>query len=126
MILIYGRRSEFEGNPKLVSRRSSLLSGPDEELMSFDRLEPDTSMSDAITVKAVGQGKFQALWVPPVFTTGPRLAERLLCIEGIPEAIDRNPEIDEDRRHFIKRRIGYWKEWASSPGLRAHNTGHRE
>ena len=39
MILIYGRRSEFEGKPKLELQRGSLLPGQDEELMSFDRLE---------------------------------------------------------------------------------------
>ena len=126
MILIYGRRSEFERNPKLVSRRGSLLLGQDEELMSFDRLRADTSMSDAITVKAIGKGKFQALWLPAVFTIGPMLADRLLKIEGLPDAIDRNPEIDEDRKSFLKRRTGYWKEWASTPGIKGYDSGHRE
>ena len=79
--------------------------------MSFDRLEPDISMRGAITVRAVAQGKFQALWVPPVFTTEPTLAERLLHIEEMAEAIDRNPEIDQGRKNFIKRRIRYRKEW---------------
>ena len=126
MFLIFGRRSEFEGNPTRTSHRGSLFLGQDAELLSFDRLEPDTFMSEAITVRAVGQGKYQALWVPPVFTTGPSLADRLLRIEGIPEAIDRNPEIDEDRKDFLKQRIGYWKEWASSPDPKTYSIGDRE
>ena len=128
MILIYGRRSEFEDDPKLTRLRGSLLPGQDEELMSFDRLEPDTFMRDAITAKAVGRGKYQALWVPPVFATGPGpvLANRLLHIEGIPEAIDRNPEIDEDRKDFLKQRIGYWKDQASSLGSGIYSVGDRE
>ena len=126
MILIYGRRSEFEGKPKLTARRGSLCSASDEELMSFDRLAPDITMRDAITVRAVGQGRFKAVWIPPVFTTGPALADRLLHIDGVREAIDRNPEIEEARKIFIKRRIGFWTEWASSPGLKAYQTGHRE
>ena len=126
MILIYGRRSEFEDNPKLTLQRGSWLTGKDEELMSFDRLKANTSIRDAITVKAVGHGKYQAVRVPPVFTTGPILAERLLCIEGIPEAIDQNTEIHEDRKAYLKRRITYWKEWAPSPGRKGHNISHRE
>lgn len=126
MILIYGRRSEFEGSAKLTSRIGALLPAQDEELMSFDRLGVDTTMSDAITVRAVGGGKFRAVWVPPVFTTGPSLAGRLLHIEGIPEAIDQNPEIEENRKTFIKRRIGYWKEWTSYPGPKGYDASHRE
>ena len=126
MILIYGRRSEFEENPTLISRRGALLPGQDEELMSFDRLEADTSMRDAITVRAVGHGRFRALSVLPVFTTGPERADRLLHIEGVSEAINRNPEIDEDRRSFIQRRIGYWREWACSEGAKRYRVGDRE
>ena len=125
MILIYGRRSEFEGDPLLASRRSALLPGQDEELMSYDRLKVDTSMRPAITVKAIGHGKYRAFCVPSVFEMGPMLANRLLYIEGIPEAVDRNPEIEEDRKEFIKGRIGYWKEWASS-GSGVLSSGDRE
>ena len=125
MILIYGRRSEFEGDPLLTSRRSSLLPGHDEELMSYDRLKVDTSMGLAITVKAIGHGRYQAFWVPSIFEMGPMLADRLLHVEGILEAVDRNPEIEEDRKNFIRDRIGYWKEWASS-GSRVYRVGDRE
>ena len=72
MILIYGRRSEFKENRQLTKLRGSLL--PEHsELMSFDRLSAATSMADAITVKAKDSGKYQAVWIPPVFETGPEL-----------------------------------------------------
>ena len=61
MILIYGRRCEFAGKPKLALQRDTLLPGHDEELMSFDRLTVDTSMRDAITVKSIGHGRYQAI-----------------------------------------------------------------
>jgi hypothetical protein len=50
MMLIYGRREEFEGDPERSKQRSSLLPGTDEELMSFDRLSADADLEAAITV----------------------------------------------------------------------------
>ena len=73
-------------------------------------------MRNAITVKSLGQGKYQAVWVPQSFTLGPEMAKRILNIEGISEAIGRNPEIGDDRKDFLKGRIDYWKQWASSAG----------
>ena len=126
MILIYGRRSEFEENPSLSLERDTLLPGADEELMSFDRLQVDTSMLDAITVRAIGHGKYRAKRVLPVFGLRPGQADRLLWIDGIEEAIDENPDIAEERRAFLKRRIPYWKEWSTSLGSNRYNSGDRE
>ena len=67
-----------------------------------------------MTVKATGYGGYQAVSVPPIFATGPSLAERLLHIDGMAEAIDRNEEIEKERREFLKERISYWKKWASA------------
>ena len=126
MILIYGRRSEFDGNPVLAKERGSLLPGHDEELVSFDRLRSDKSMEDAITIKAVGFGRYEAVSIPPVFAMGPELSERRLHIDGIPEAIDQNAEISQERKEFLKRRIPYWKMWACSPGGNVYSANDRE
>ncbi len=126
MILIYGRRSEFEGFANLTRQRGTLLSGEDEELMSFDRLEADTSMRDAITVKADGHGKYRAVWIPPLFRTGTVMADMLLNIEGIPEAIDQNPAISDDRKSFLRHRIAYWREWKSAPSSKMFVPQHWE
>ena len=83
-------------------------------------------MEDAITIKFVGQGKYEAVSIPSLFATGPDLANRLLHIEGMPEALDRNEEIDEERREFLKRRILYWKKWAATSYRQVFDTGSRE
>ena len=118
MILVYGRRSELDEQPDLAKQRGSLLSG-DAELMSFDRLLGpqyiDTRMKDAVTVRAMGDGRYRAKYVPPVFGLGPALAERLLVIDGLEEAIEQNPDISNERKMFLQQRIPYWKKWASSP-----------
>ena len=130
LILIYGRRSELEEQPELARQRGTLLSSNKEELMSFDRLlDPryvDTSMKEAITVKAIGHGRYRAKWVPPVFGLAPALAKRLLVIDGLEKAIDKNPDISKDRKMFLKKRIPYWKEWASSPSGDSYKSGDRE
>ena len=116
MILIYGRRSEFENDGRLTRQRDTLLAGHDEELMSFDALQAERDMTQALTVKALYDGQYQAVHVPPVFATGPDLADRLLSIKGIAEAINKNPDITEARKTFLEHRIPYWREWASTPG----------
>ena len=100
--------------PFLTNNGTGLLSGEDEQIMSFDRLMANPLMADAITVKATGVGKYLAVSIPPVFATGPSLADRLLHIDGMAEAIGSNEEIERERREFLKERIIYWKEWAST------------
>lgn len=105
------------GQPDRNNLRATLLPGADEELMSFDRLEPDPELYAAITVRAVGNGRCTALHVQPTLTLGPMLAPRLLRIDGLEDAIDRSELMAPDRRDFLKSRIGYWKDWARSEGL---------
>jgi hypothetical protein len=112
MILVYGRRSEFENSPELSAQRASLLGGDDQELMSFDRLQPDRELAEAITIRAKGSGKYDAISVPPLFILRPGLADRLLSIDGIESAISKTPLISEERRKFLISRVPYWREWA--------------
>jgi len=112
MILIYGRRSEFDNKPNLARQRASLLSGSDEELMSFDRLFFDRNLEDAITVKLGSNARYRAISVPPTFKLGPNLAKRLCYIDGIDMAIENATMISSKRKTFLKRRIQYWRDWA--------------
>ncbi|MDB6108739.1 MAG: hypothetical protein JWR69_489 [Pedosphaera sp.] len=112
MILVYGRRSEFEGNPELSLQRASLMSGSDEELMSLDRLLPDRDLRDAVTIRARDNGRYKAVCIPPLFRLSPGLAPRLLAIDGVDHALSATPLISEMRRQFLISRIPYWKEWA--------------
>lgn len=112
MILVYGRRDEVQQSPELSELRASLMTAEDEELMSFDRLSPDTSLADSITVRATGCGGYEAIHVPPLFRLGPRLADRLLAIKGIQSALTATPLISHTRREFLISRVGYWEDWA--------------
>jgi hypothetical protein len=112
-ILIYGRRSEFESKPQLKKHRGKLLTG-EMELMSFDRLTPDPDLSNAITVKPIGNGRFRVLYVPETFGVCPQVANYLNSYVGLEKAIERNSRISCERRNFLKERISYWIEWAKS------------
>lgn len=113
MILIYGRRSEFEGDTVLSNQRSSLVTGSDEELISFDRLRVDRDLRDAITVKCNGSGEYRAVAVPPTFSLGPTFADRLAHIRGLERAI-RQSGIEDERVEFLLRRLEYWRHWAAN------------
>lgn len=116
MILIYGQRAEFERSPRLSMLRSSLMSGHDEEeMMSFDRLEANQKLEAVITVRPLGGGRFEAVWVPETFGTSVAIADALPHIDGLAEAIDRNDHISGARRAFLKRRIEHWRAWGASP-----------
>jgi hypothetical protein len=110
MILVYGRRNEFESDHPRSKDRHSLL-GSHMELMSYDRLAYDRDLSDAITVKLGSQNQYEAVYVPPTFTLGPNLSERLVFIDGIEDAITCSDEIGADRKAFLKSRIAYWRDW---------------
>jgi hypothetical protein len=114
LILVYGRRREFDSNPELSKQRGSLLNGPDEDLMSFDRLVADPLLANALTVRACGLCRYSALTVPPTLRTGPSRAERLLIVEGLNQAIDDSNEIPAERRTFLKSRIAHWRSWTES------------
>ena len=116
MILIYGQRAEFETSPELSKLRASLMPSHDEKLMSFDRLRVDPSLEAIITLRALGNGRFKAVWVPETFGTSAAIAKSLGHIEGLAEALDRNSHISHARRIFLKGRMEYWREWAASPG----------
>jgi hypothetical protein len=116
MILIYGRRREFEADSELSKHRGSLLPGSDEDLMSYDRLYPDEKLQEAITVRASGSGRYRVISIPPVFTLSPQMADRLLQIDSLEEAIDDCGTLSLERKEFLKRRAAYWRQWIAEPG----------
>lgn len=117
LILIYGRRKEFEGKPKMSKQRGSLLTGPNEELMSFDRLSADPELCDAVSVRLSGRGRFRLLHVPETFGFWPDAADELHPIDGWEEAIDANPRMRRGRKAFLKKRFHYWRDWSAAGGV---------
>lgn len=111
-ILVYGRRSELEDAPALARQRKFLLDGEVESLVSYDRLVPDPMLVNAITVRAVGDGRFRAIAVPPTFTLGPIDASRLAAVEGLEEVIAGTEQISVERKGFLLKRLPYWRGWA--------------
>ena len=114
LILIFGRRSEFENNRKLSKHRGKILDGKNEELMSFDRLKPDSWLKNMITVKPRGNAEFDVLHVPEVFSTNPHDAIEYLSWNDFNNAVSGNPSISGDRQVFLKRRFAYWVDWAQN------------
>jgi hypothetical protein len=125
MIVVYGRRSEFEDDSVMSKQRSALVPGDDEELMSYDRLRVDKDLRDVITVRASSSGNYRAVAIPPTFTLGPAYADRLLRIRELDAAI-RKADIPSERVEFLLQRLEYWRDWASQGGGGVINSGDRE
>lgn len=117
-VLIFGSRSEFEGNPELNQKRAQLVRGNDETYMTFDRLSPNIKARDSITCK-VRNRKYTAKFVSPTFRLGVVNAEELSKIANKEEAIN-NSKIDDVRKGFILSRLTYWEEFGQKQprGLR--------
>ena len=113
-ILIYGRRAEFESDPALSRERSFLLNDSNESLVSYDRLAPDPMLHNAITVRAVGDGRFRVIAVCPTFSLGPADATRLSLVQDLETALDGTDSIAPERRAFLLQRLPYWRTWAKT------------
>jgi hypothetical protein len=112
LFLVYGRHSEFDGDRARSQHRASLLPSSDEDLMSFDRLEPEEGLQLVMTVRALGNGRFRAVAIPPTFMLGPHIAEDLPPIDGVTEAISQSAWITPSRKQFLRQRLAYWMDWA--------------
>ncbi len=112
-VLIYGRRKEFEERPQLRRLRAQ-FERLGQVVMTFDRLGPakDCSLYLSATKR---NGAYRALAVPATMKIGPNVAEEFARIAGIPEAIQKNEWISEDRRRFLIERLPYWNTWAGIP-----------
>ncbi len=110
-VLIYGRRSEFEGDDWLSQKRASLQSG-NLRLMSFDRLTPTIAKRNYVCCEVSG-GKFIAKTLSPTFTLGPN-HESLLKIEGLTHAVDSMVYTSGKRKKFLKQKIPVCLEYLRS------------
>ena len=84
--------------------------------MSWDRLEPNSHYSEALTVRLTGDG-YVAVTVPPTVALGPFYAERHAQIRGKIEALRQSLVIPDARRAFMERRWPYWDAWAETPAV---------
>lgn len=123
-VLIYGRRSEFEGDPERAKMVGHLLSAPDETLMSYDRLGFEPKADQLVSVRHTNKG-YQVRHLPPTYWLGPMMFHHKPRLLGRAAAVDRNPLISPARKAFMKQRIPYWETWNKRPsGIQS--TGDRE
>lgn len=122
-VLIYGRRSEFEGRPDLEASRQHLM-GQDEYLMSFDRLAPAAGARDYMTARSTSRGYF-AVSAPATMQLGPVFAHDRALLLNKEAALDNSPYLSSDRRAFLKERFAYWDNWTRGES-RWMNSGDRE
>jgi hypothetical protein len=120
-ILIYGRRREFEQHPELSRLRAQFERG-DQQVMTFDRLEPSAQNDIYISATKTQQG-YRALSVPAVFKWSPMIVEELMTIQGVPDAIRANDWISPNRRDFLVERYAYWENWNRGDRGRMFSTG---
>ena len=88
------------------------MQGPDQTLMTYDRLKPDRNCSDLWCVRGK-PGTWKAVSIPPTTQLNPIMAHDRSQIMGREEAIRINPLITEDRKAFLIARLQYWDEWAA-------------
>lgn len=124
-ILIYGRRSEFEGNKDLTAKRG-ILNLPDVHLISFDSLNFDPKCDQFICVKMRGPLRPEAISVPATIAWSPILASDRCMISNIEQAVLSNSEINHERKHFLASRVGYWNEWGKRDDQGFINAGDKE
>lgn len=116
-VLIYGRRSELEGNPVFAKKRDS-MAGPDEVLMSFDRLRPNANQRNVTSIRldrSAVNTEFSLVHIPPTFRIGPDVAKDFSRLKSREAAITANNFISPERKDFLVDRINYWDSWANRP-----------
>lgn len=108
-LLIYGRRAELHQSGFVGSR--SLHQQADERLVSYDFLEPNQNLSNALTSRVSSEG-YQAVSLPPTLELGPFQALDLVMINRKADAVRTNPLMMEARAAFLAGRFDYWDDWA--------------
>lgn len=121
-VLIFGRRSEFDGRDDLASKRPRLQRA-NEYYMTFDRLHPIKDHDQYMTVRSNGRG-YEAVSIPATFKLGPSLSHHRSVIAGKGDVVDKSPFMSAERKAFLKRRMAYWDEKRETVGkLKIYNTG---
>lgn len=123
-VLIYGRRSEFEGKEQLNRLRSE-MEREHEFHMTFDRLHPIYDQRQYMTVRR-GKDGYQAVSIPATLELGPLMAEYRSLIQGKDKIVSETSYLSEERKAFLLRRFEYWDQWAKEQHKGIIKLGDRE
>ena len=107
-LLIYGRRSEIEGDSRKRKLREQLTDSGI-QIRSYDGLTPSYKCKDCFTVRLTEQG-YEAVEIMPTLQISPSAAEQYAMIAGKEQAIVRNRYLSEERKCFLIDRFKYWDE----------------
>ena len=109
-VLIYGRKDE---NPEEIARLRTEHERPDQRLITYDHIRPESRQTHYISVKNDGVGTFRALHMPATAKLEPGEPEPWPKIRERVEMVERNTWISEHRkRYLIEDRIPSWDDWA--------------
>jgi hypothetical protein len=113
-VLVYGRRADAEADRQ--ANRSRANQQPNDVLeMTYDRLAPQLTASNCVTVHA-GTSGWTVVNIPPTFRLGPNNADDLNILSGWEKAIGANNLITTERQRFLLERLAYWQEYAREGG----------
>jgi hypothetical protein len=111
-LLIYGRREE---NPDEIAKVRVAHKRRDQDLITYDHIQPDTRQTGYISVRRDGTGRFQALHMPASTKLDPSDPDSWSKVAGREEMVKRNPWISAERKRFlIEERIPQWDDWAKN------------
>jgi hypothetical protein len=102
-LLIYGRRHEFESSTTLTHKRSNIM-GPDEILMSYDRLDTNPKGIHAIT-STLRNGMYIPKYISPITMVSDAFRELYEAYPDLDSAVENSMYISKSRKQFIKTRI---------------------
>ena len=109
-----------------MNDKRAMLEGSDEELMTYDRLQPTKILDDIITLKVNKNGEFDVLAIPPTLLLGPHLADDFAMFSNRENAINSNRLISIERKNFLIKRLSYWDEWVKNNPHRVYDGTDRE
>ncbi len=111
-VLVFGRRDEATRIESFAKKRHH-LQGPNEFLMTYDRLEPHPSDDLTVTLDRSGPDtKLRLVSVPPTYVLRERDAALASSLVGREEAIRGSTLISDARKEFLLERFRYADKYA--------------
>lgn len=104
--LIYGRRSEFEGDAILTIKRSQLLTYP-YHLVSYDGLASDPK-ADELFCSTVKDTKYYIKSISPMFQYHGSDGNYLVNLLNFKESINTMKYTTDERKKFLLERYEFW------------------
>jgi hypothetical protein len=108
-LLVYGRRSEYEGDEYRTGIRKE-NEGPDMMIASYDRLQPLSDSRQFVTCK-VSKAKYHIISIPGTFRYRADCVKDLYSWIGFKEHLRTMENVSEERRQFLIDRFEYWKSF---------------